>query len=385
MASILETSSAVALPAGRRARSSFLRLGKRHGPIGFELSHEKLHMLQMTYGKQGPRIRAAVSIRYPMDRARLLESPRDLRRLVARGLAEKPFIGKRVVTCLPAEDVKLMLVQYKMAANASEPEVVLRQAMERLDGQAVEWVVDYLPVEARGDTQGERTALVACARREQVAAYLDLLHALGFEVEALEIGPMAIQRLVTSVSDLTEDENVLTLNFGRDRSFLTVFSGGRLNLDREVSFGETEIADKLGKSLDVSREEARQLLYRYGVSALRSEAALGDDGSRSREISQTIGEIVKPRFLELAEEVSKAVIYTASQTRGASIDRVYLLGSVARWPGAERLLNGLFSLPVLVLDPFAAFLTRSDAAVVQDLDPIAGIAIATGCALRQPG
>ena len=104
---------------------------------------------------------------------------------------------------------------------------------------------------------------------------------------------------------------------------------------------------------------------------------------RGPEIAATITAILKPRLLDLVEEVERVVMYTAAQLRGASIDRVYLLGSLARWPGAERLFDSLLSPAVNVMNPFAAFETRSDAAIIGDLDPIAGVAIATGCALRE--
>ena len=81
-------------------------------------------------------------------------------------------------------------------------------------------------------------------------------------------------------------------------------------------------------------------------------------------------------------EVRKVLIYVASQSRGASIDAVYLLGSAARWPGTAPALEEFLNLPVEVLNPFCAFEANSDPAVLRGLDPVAGMATAIGCALR---
>ena len=356
--------------------------GSKRGPIGLELSREKLHMLQMERGNNGVQIRAACSAHYPNDRDSLLESPMRLRAFIAKELAKKPFSGKKVVTCMPAADVKLALIHYKAAHDADEASVIFQRVLERMGGAPDDWVVDYVPVSTRDSAQGNKAALTACAPHAQVVEYLELLRAAKLDVQALEIGPLSIQRLVTSVSHAGSEENVLTLNFGSQKTFLTVFTGRRLALEREVIFGESEVVKKVARSLDMSETEARDLLYRYGVSPAWTSSAQGDAEAASPDIAETIGAIVKPRFLELAEEIEKVVIYTASQMRGAAVDCVYLLGSVARWPGAEALLNDLLSLPVEVLNPFSAFMPHTEKTYVRGLDPIAGIAIATDCALR---
>ena len=360
--------------------SSRLRADRRRtpGPIGLELSYERLHMVQMDMGSDGPSIRAATSLEYPVPREALMIDAGALKRLLKKGLASQPFSGRRVVTTMPTGAVKLMLVTYSVPDDTSEPQVVLQRSLERLDGDAADWVVDYLPVQSRRDREGDRAALVACTRRDDVVAYLDHLSRAGLEVQAVEVGPVAVRRLIASLTEANAMENVLTINFGRAKSYLTVYTAGTIALDREVNFGEDELASKVAASLEMPLGEATELLYRYGVGRVGAAKVSG----LPDEIAATITQIVSNRFLGLVAEVEKAMMYTASQLRGAGIDGVYLLGSVARWPGSEALLKELLAIPVEVLDPFSAFIARSDAAVLANLDPIAGIALATGCALR---
>ena len=261
-------------------------------------------------------------------------------------------------------------------------QVIMTHALQLIDGAADDWILDYLPVHARGEDTGEHAALIALARREKVLAFLHALDSAGIEVDALEVGPVAIQRLVTRARQESAHNNVLTINFGRQKTFLTVFCGSRLELDREVQFGESELVEKLATSLEMSEQDVHALLYRHGIASKQSHMLTSSSFLDTQEISATLREIVKPRFLDLADEVQKVVIYTASQMRGAAIDHVYLLGSVARWPGADMLLANLLSLPVTVLNPFHSFATDANAMVSDDLDPIVGFAVATGCALR---
>jgi Tfp pilus assembly PilM family ATPase len=79
------------------------------------------------------------------------------------------------------------------------------------------------------------------------------------------------------------------------------------------------------------------------------------------------------------DEINRVLIYTASETHGASVGHIHLLGSLARWRGIEGLLQSMVEIPVGALDdPLGLF-----AAGVGDSDRRgAALAIATGLALR---
>ena len=66
----------------------------------------------------------------------------------------------------------------------------------------------------------------------------------------------------------------------------------------------------------------------------------------------------------------------------ASIEHVYLLGSIARWPRADRLLQSLLSVPVRNLDLRGVLPMPAATPTTADLDPGSGMAIAIGLALR---
>ncbi|NIR31002.1 MAG: pilus assembly protein PilM [Gammaproteobacteria bacterium] len=353
---------------------------QRYGPIGLELGHERLHMLQLESNHDRMRVRAAASLPYRTAREELISDPRSFSALVKSALARHPFAGRDVVTCMPPEQLKLSLLNYKAQAGFGESEAIMRQAMDRVEGPVDEWLMDYVPVSTRSEVDGERGALLALVRRADVFSYLNLLERAGLNVSALEIGPVAIRRLVAYMHSRETFDTVLVINFGREKTYLTVISGRRLILDREVNFGEGTITTSVADTLELSPASVRDLVYQYGLSV--GGASDGDeDVVTPTEIARTMTEIVKPMLLELAEEVTKVLMYTASQTRGGSVDHVYLLGSIARWPGIETLINGMLSLPVRILNPVSAF-DRDDEEELPRSEPVTGFAIAAGCALR---
>ena len=356
---------------------------KRHGPIGLALGDERLNLIQMEQGASGPRIRAALSIPYPDSRAVAIASPKAFRAVVRAALKAGRFIGKDVVTCMPPDQVRIWLTNYRMTNDRSEAATIMALAMERLQGAADEWIVDYIPVRRDSVDAVEREAILTCARREHVLEHLQFLESAGLEVQALEVGPVAVQRLMAAVAASTTEENLLTVNFGRERVFLTVFAGRRLMVERVSKLGEHTLLRRLARDLQMNTDEARTLFYRYGLMPVSGRLRSADKRSdHDAEIAAVISSILKPCLMELAEEVQKVVVYTASRLRGAAVDHVYLLGSVTRWPGVAETLNQMLALPVDVLDPLAAFTTRADVNAPAMPAVTAGLSLATGNALR---
>ncbi len=349
------------------------------GPIGFDLAADQLHMVQMEAERESLRVHASISRPYPVDREAILRAPADLKALVAGAMRSQPFCGKKVVTVVPGDQVKLMVLSYELGPRDSEPELILALVEERIQESLDEWVVDYLPVRPSHEKQSELSALIAIVREEVVIQYLELLRRAGLEVEALEISPVAIRRLVTRLAVRDLEEDVMILHFGREKSHLTVLWGRRLILYREIEFGLDRAIEQVAKSPDLPVGPAASLLAEYGVYPDGPYAGLD---RASAEIAETALEILTPGFAAVAEQIENALVYTASRTRGASVDLIYLVGTVARWPGVDRLVNSLSSIPVRILDPLQAVTGRQGPSAVAQGGAASGIALATSLALR---
>jgi Tfp pilus assembly PilM family ATPase len=270
-----------------------------------------------------------------------------------------------------------MVVNFTLAEGESEPQRILSLVEERIDEPIAECVVDYHSIRASDEDGGDRSALVAVARRDVVISYLELLRRAGLRVDALEIVPVAIHRLAAWLGREERSSHTVLLHGGKRRSHLIVYAGRRLLLYRELEFGEDAAVEALGKALEMGAEEAAALLHRYGVWPDEEGREAVPDPAEAVEVAETLRQILKPGAYGLAEEIERAGVYTASQWRGASIDRVWLLGAFARWPRVERLVESLVSVPTSVLDPTTVLARAGEAPPPGD-----GIALAAGLALR---
>lgn len=351
------------------------------GPIGLECALNELHLVQLESGsKSGIRVRAKASVKYQEERSELLQSPRKMRGLIRQALGADCFSGHKVTTAMPSGETRIMPVNYRVNPGQGDAGAILKLVEERIGGNLAEYVIDYLPIRTESQAD-DRSALVAIAKRASVIEYLEVLHKAGLVVDRLEIGPVAIRRLVAAMAPEGKHENVLVINFGNETSYLTIISGNRLLFDQAIQFGEDRLLAQISNALDMPESSIRNLV---NLHSLDPQDAAGESRPEAAgiDVAGTLREIVKPSFLELVDEINRALIYMASQTHGESVDRIYLLGSVARWQGADKLLNKLLVLPVETIpNPLKAFLRPGVPEAVSETDAAPEFAVATGLAL----
>lgn len=343
------------------------------GPIGLDLGRARLHLVQMAAADGCFTIHAAASLAYPCPLEELLAAPKAFAAFVRQALKSTAMQGRKIVTCLPNGDSQVINLKVHHHQGKIDEKELVEEVASYLGGAAADYVIDYLPVRNEAKSNQEQKVLAVAANREKVVTHLELLRKAGLDVLALDVGPVALCRMVSAL-DLDENHPTLLLvNVDKEESCLTAVSGRRLVTDREVHFGETAFVDLLGKSLQIDTNQAEQFLYRYGFEASVEE------GAAEQEIANSIAEILQPLIFDLAEEINKTLVYLASEIRGQPVQKIYLFGRLARYPGGTRLLARTLSLPVEVFNPLEHF---SYDANLSRLESPAGISCAAGFALR---
>ena len=353
-------------------------------PIGLDFGREKLNMVQVDFNGNRPVIRAACSDYHNSNIESFISEPKTLQPFLKLALKNYAFKGRKVVSSMPSSQLKLLFLNYRCNHSKNESEALLAALNDRIGNEINDSIIDYIPINPDAGEHAERIALVAVAKQQDVEAYLDLLSHCGLEVIALEIGPLAIKRLISLMSKQDNTQKTLTLNFGTEKSYLTVLWEGNILLDREINFGMNSVLKSASEGLEIKPEAALNLLHQYGLSNTDTE---NDEDQFNpdfidNDIRFAINEILKPPFINLASEIRDVLVYVASETRGGAIEQIYLLGSLARLSGIDQLIDAQLSIPVRTIDPFYGLDVRTPETTLDDLGPLAGIAVATGLALR---
>lgn len=345
----------------------------QHRPIGLEFGFDRLNLVQCVQDEHGWKILAAVSVPYPVRRETLFASPKALRRFVDTALASAPFKGRRVISSLPASKVRIVPLDVQLSPGQSEQTAVIKALREKWRSDLNSEIIDYLKV--RDNEPGaDLNVLVIAAQRQHVLEHLELLEHAGLEPKALDIGPAALTRLITVIQEGNYERSVVLLNFGVEKTYITVLWGRRLMLDREMDFGESLMTAKLANALGVESSHASQLLRNHGFA--NADMQMADQTGHAGNV---IAEILHPEFSALAEEVSRTLIYIASKTHGKAAECIFLNGTMAHYPGIAERMQKLVSIPVEILD--STKMLRYDGPPIERIGS-GGIALATGLALR---
>lgn len=349
----------------------------RVNTIGLEFSHARLNMVQFKIQRPDlpPALQAVASVLYPMDREALLDSPRALKAMLKTVFKNHPFRGRAVTTLLPSDKIRTLSLSYQLIAGQDEAQSVLATLAERLKENLEDLVIDYVPIRS-SDNRPERLALVAIAARSDVIRYLELLRRAGMDVASVEIGQVAISRLVTCLNHNSPTHNSLVINFGTDTSYLTMISGRRLVIDHSIKFGETQLLERLMSELDITTEQARELMLSGDTESQPDHwnASLpSNDQARALAL-----DILVPELKQLNDEIRRTLVYAASELHGQPVHNLYILGSLARWNGLPERLRRLSEIPAQRPDPLQAFNGEQWRRSGQH-----DLAVATGLALRE--
>ncbi len=364
--------------------------GKLFAPspfIGLDLGMEKLNMVQVDFTSGEPVIIAASSDYHNSSYEALVQQPKLFKALIKRTFKSAGFKGCSVVATVPSPLLKIIFLNFQCKTDDIEVQALLNALKHRVDDDLSDYVIDYLPINPQTQEQINRVALVAMAKHDGIEEYLGLLNYSGLAVEALEIGPVAIKRLVSSLNSSEETQKVLTLNFGTQKSYLTVIWNNELLLDREIDFGIDNIINAITKAFDIDSKTAFKVLHEYGlaeddIAEGESEELLLEDELDDGRMTSVLLDVLHPCFVHLSEEIKDVLVYVASETRGGAVEQIYLMGSLSRISAVDRIIDGLISIPVQTINPFFGFSAEEKPTLLNDLGPLSGVAVATGLSMR---
>jgi len=361
----------------RLYRGSQAKQRAQLSPIGLEFADQCINLVQLERAHP-PMIKAYASLPYPLERAELLKSPAGLKSFLKSTLASGAFSGRRIVTALPAEDVRILSVTYQVKPNESDDHAIAKLMQERVGDDLGQFVIDYVPVRTES-RDGDRLALVLLSEHSIVMAHLELLRKAGLEVLHMEVSPVAVRRLVsTLIAAGSAPQNVLVINAGERKTYLTMVSGQRLLSDQEFDFGEGPVLEQISIALDAPRDVAREIVFRHGLNPSGKTRTAYEEIDETSS-SNTILTIARPHFSSLVAEIRRAVLFASSETRGGQIGHAFLMGSIARWPGAAALLSHLADMPVTVPTPLPF---ATELGVDTDAESHPELVVASGLALR---
>ncbi|MFK8026598.1 MAG: pilus assembly protein PilM [Gammaproteobacteria bacterium] len=321
------------LPQLFNNRSHFVNVGK----IGLDFAYEKVNLVQLGELTSGElALKSVSSLPYSEGREEFFLSPKEFKTKLRKAFHRCNFAGKKVVSSIPPSEVKTISIHYKRQKENNNDSVIISAIKERMDEDLSNYVIDYMPVRAN-EKETDQLAIVALVKKEIVTQYLEIMRIAGLVVEALEIRPAAINRYIYSILENKENSNILSVNFGYEKSYLTITSGRRLLFDKKINIGSEKIISDISSALDIPSDTVTQLIERHGFdSESKNTLKVVDLGE---DYANTLIQISRNTLENLIDEINRALLFSASENHGETIHKIYLLGNMSSWKGLDVYLS----------------------------------------------
>jgi type IV pilus assembly protein PilM len=195
------------------------------------------------------------------------------------------------------------------------------------------------------------TVLVA-AKKDLVAARLEVLHGAGFNPAIIDVDSFALENVHEKIRDPKEGPGAaLYLNIGHMVTNLSIIENGVTRVVRDVFISGQTMTKAIAKAFQCEPAKADELKKTFGVivDPAEKEKALADGNREALGVSQAISQVAR----DLVGEVHRSVDFYLSQGPDRAIGRIILSGGTARTKNLDKHLAGELKVPVTVLDPFS--------------------------------
>lgn len=331
-----------------------------YSPIGIDIGSRSVNIVQLAKSSEDLHIHEADIMMLPSEKVLDAGTIKDaLSDLIKRN----NFKGKTVVSRMPPSLVSIIPVKISPREGELLEQAIVREAKEHITYPVEEAVIDYLPISNSAEGSDEsRKVLLILVKRCDVISYMDLFRKAGLKVDAIDIGPNAIRRAV-SIFIRPLGKRIMIINIGDENSFSTILWDDSILIDRKMGWGERNIIEMLVSNLDIDHEEARKILFKYGIDCSSTPFVFFKDDTYEmpdENIPAHIFDIVSPCMEELNKEIEKMLIYCTSEMKGTMIDQIYLMGSGGFIRYLNLYLQKSFGFDVRLLEPEGIFTHTKD-------------------------
>ncbi len=352
-----------------------------YSPIGIDIGTRSINIVQLAKSSRGLCIHEADIMMLPDEKVMKESTIAD----ALSGIIKRNNLkGKEIVSRMSPSLVSIIPIKISQREGESVEQAILRESKEYLPCPVEDAVIDYLPINniAEG-ADGTKKFLLIFVKRSDVESHINVFKKVGFKVSAIDIGPNAINRAIKRFRKPSE-KRILVINVGDVSSFSTILWDDMLLIDRKMGWGENNIIEKIVSNLDIGIDEARKVMYKYGIDWASSPRISIDDTLSvmpDEDIPAHIYEIVAPGLEDLNKEIEKMLIYCTSEMKGAMIDQIYFMGSGGLLKHLHVYLQKTFGISVRPFEPEEIFSHAGELKrIVKDNFPIFIISI--GLALR---
>lgn len=346
-------------------------------PIGLDLGHSSIRMIQLARSGAYLRVIAADETRFDTD----LDADDGIRQesmvsAVREMLARGNFCGKDVVSSLSNENLKIKSLRLD-TTDSDQIEQLLRKDVARqfeLDADTDE--IRYMV--AGNVYQGDEVkneVIFFGADKASISRHISLLTQAGLNPVAIDAAPCALFRCFRGLLRRQEDQNLVSVFIDVGSRFTTVIMGcgQQLTFVKQIPIAGRQLNMEVASQLNVDFNEAIML---------RSKLRNSDPETIDLPTRKAVVDAMSLVIEELAKEISLCFRYYAVTFRGNRPAEVVFAGGEAYESVLLDTLKGRLDIETRIAHPFRGFDLTGTSFASREHSPFCEWTVAVGLGIK---
>jgi len=256
------------------------------------------------------------------DQQKLAQVIKDL-------LSQARMTTRNVAVGIPSQRVFTTVIDFDRLPASEMAKAIRYQADSLiptpLENSKIDWAVI-------GDSPKDQTKveiLLSSVENTFVEQRLDMLESIGLEVIAFEPDNLAITRAMIAQDGVGPQ---MVLDIGSKSTDLVITMNGAPRLTRSIPTGAEAIVRTAAQNLNIEEKQARQFVFKFGLSKDKLEGRIYDAIISTVEI--------------LTSEIDKSIKFFQSRYGDSRITRMIVTGGASALPEFPLFLANKFGVEV---------------------------------------
>jgi len=336
-------------------------------PIGLDIGHNSIKMIQLLMDKEQISVIAAEKVRIDSGINGDGQKRRSFIISAIRKMLEKGnFYRRNVISCLPNDGLKITSLRLAEIQSDGIEQTLKKEVAQRFGLDPDEDAMKYVVVGNvhQGDEIKNELILFA-ADNETIKSHIEMLEEAGLRPVSIDTIPCALFRSFERSLRRQEDKEhtVVFVDVG-DRFTTVVFGrGGEISFVKQIPIGgkrfNEEIAAKLGVDISEAEMLREALQMEKSLSMpkpdLEEQATAENEQKLDASTRQAIVDVVSAVAEELTREISLCLRYYTVTFRGKRVRRAFFTGGGAYEYILLDVLKRQLAVEIEVAQPLKGF------------------------------
>jgi type IV pilus assembly protein PilM len=252
-----------------------------------------------------------------------------LAQIIKELISQAHLSTKNVAVGIPSQRVFTAVIDFDSLPADELAKAIHYQADSLIPTPPDKSKIDWAMI---GNSPKDKTkveVLLSSVENEFVEGRLDMLESIGLEVIAFEPDNLALTRALIA-PEVTSTQMVLDI--GSKSTDIVITSGGSPRLTRAIPTGAESIVRAAAQNLNVEDKQARQFVFKFGLSKDKLEGRIHDAIISTVEI--------------LTSEIDKSIKFFQARYVDNKVSRIIVTGGASALPEFPLYLANKFGVEV---------------------------------------